>query len=178
MKKFVLFLLIVSLTFGVAACSQTKIQLPNRDVPVTEEAAQSFENKIASIKNAPAGDVKIQFTESEITSYINLKLVNGDVPIQHPTIWLSSGKVYIKGKLQGSNLPVKGDAILVVALAVQNQNLSLHVEKALIGGIPVPQAVLDQLTNMINDKVSTQFGPVTIKDLQILEGEAIVQLSR
>ncbi len=178
MKRRMLFLLVLFLVLSTAACSKTKIEFPDREVPISAEAAQSFKSKLGSLKTAPPGDVKIRFTESEITSYINLELVDEDMPIKKPIIWFSKGKVYIKGELQGDGIPVSGDAALVVDMAVQNSKLSLRVEKALISGIPVPEKVLNQLTSLISDKVTTQFGPVTVKELQILEGEAVIQLSR
>ncbi len=178
MKKFLLIMPLLFLALGTVACSKPKIDVPQRDVPISKAAAQRFEQKLASLKDAPPGDVKIRFTESEITSYINLKLADAQVPIRKPTVWFSSGKVYIKGRLKSGFLPVSGDALLIVALAVQGQKLSFHVEKAIIAGLPVPQSLLKQLTDVISQKASTQFGPVTIKKLQILEGEAIVVLNR
>ena len=174
----VLWVALIALLVFAAACKSPQIDLPSREVPVTEEAVQRFEKKIAAIKTAPPGDVKLTFTESEITSYINLRLMQENLPLQHPTLWFSAGRVYLKGHLEVENLPVKGDAILVAALSVREGQVSLQVEEAIIGRVPVPQSVLNRLSALANEHLHTFTGPLPIKDLQILEGEAIVVLSR
>lgn len=173
-----LFLAFVLLTITGTACSTPQVDLPKRDVPITEEAAKSLEEKIASLKAAPNGDIKIQVTESEVTSYINLRLVQKNLPLQKPTIWFSAGKVYLKGRLEAEGIPVKGDAILVVTLSVQDGRIHLQVEKAIIGRVPVPQSVLTRLSTLANEHLTTLTGPIPVKELQILEGEAILILSR
>lgn len=162
----------------LVACNLPQIDVPKREVPVTEEAAQRFEEKLATLKTAPNGDVKLSFTESEITSYINLRLVQENLPLRRPTVWFSAGKVYLKGHLEAEGIPVKGDAVLVVALSVQDGNVRLQVEQAVIGRVPVPESVLQRLSTLANEYLTTFTGPLPVKDLQILEGEAIVVLSR
>ena len=178
MKRILLILAAFVLILEVSACTRPQIDLPNRDVPVTQEAAQRFEEKIAQLKQAPGGDIKITFTESEITSYINIKLAENNLPVQRPTIWFSSGKIYIKGRFETSGIPLKGDAVLVLMLSVQDGKLNLKVEKAVVGRVPVPQSVLDELTSLANERLTTITGPLPVKELQILEGEAILILSR
>ncbi len=178
MKRLGLWLIILLIVFSAVACATPKIDLPDRDVPITEEAAQRFENKIARLQDTTNGDVKITFTEEEITSYINLRLLQDDLPVQKPIIWFSEGKVYLKGHIEGDGLPVSGDTVLVVALTVHDGVLQVRVEKAIIGRFPVPDSVLDKLTNMANERIKAEVGPIRIKELQILEGEAILVLSR
>ena len=178
MKRLVLWLMIFLVVLSTAACAKPKIDLPDRDVPITEEAAQRFEKKLTQLKDATGGDVKLSITESEVTSYINLRLLQDDLPVQKPTIWFSEGKVYLKGRLEGEGLPVTGDAILVVALTVHDGVLQVRVEKAIIGRFPVPDSVLDKLTDLTNERIKAEIGPIRIKELQILEGEAILVLSR
>ncbi len=174
----VLWVMLIGLVVLVTACGAPKIDLPPREVPITEEAAQRFEEKIAAIKAAPNGDIKLTFTESEITSYINLRLVQENLPLQRPTLWFSAGRVYLKGRLEMEGVPVKGDAILVAALSIRDGKVYLDVEEAIIGRVPVPQSVLDRLSTLANERLSAFTGSLPVKDLQILEGEAIVVLSR
>ncbi len=178
MKRLSLWLVVVFLMLSAVACATPKIELPDRDVPISEEAAQRFESKLAQLQDTSNGDVKMTFTEEEVTSYVNLRLLEDDLPIQKPTIWFSEGKVYLKGHVEGEGLPVSGDAVLVVALTVHDGVLQVRVEKAVIGRFPVPDSVLDKLTHMTNERIKAEIGPIRIKELQILEGEAILVLSR
>ncbi len=178
MKWFTIMLssiLILAITVG---CTTPQIDLPDREVPITEEAAKSLESKITTIKASPSGDVKLTFTESEITSYINLRLVNQNFPLKKPVIWFSEGKVYMKGRLETDGIPVKGDAILVVALSVKDGRLNINVERAIIGRVPVPESVLKQLSDLANERLSAVTGPLPVKELQILEGETIILVRR
>ncbi len=177
-RVFVLTLLVMAMLLATAGCSTPKIDLPDREVPITEEAAKSLENKVAAIKTAPNGDIKLTFTESEVTSYINLRLINQDLPVKQPTVWFSSGKVFIKGRLEAEGIPVKGDAALVVDLSIRDGKLHINVEKAVIGRVPVPESVLQHLSDLANERLTTVTGPLPVKELQILEGEAIVLVRR
>ncbi len=173
-----IFLLLSLIAITGTACTTPQVDLPKRSVPITEQAAKSLEEKIASLKAAPNGDIKLRVTESEVTSYINLRLVQEDLPVQKPTIWFSAGKVYLKGRLEAEGVPVKGDAILVVTLSVQQGRIHLQVEEAVIGRVPVPQSILTRLSTLATEHLTTLTGPIPVKELQILEGEAIIVLSR
>ena len=173
-------LLLILLWLTLAACSRPTVDLPDREVPVSEEAAQRFEEKLARIRDLPNGDVKLTFTESEVTSYVRLRLTQGTppLPVQEPTFWFSGGQVYVKGRFAAEGIPLEGDAILVIALRVENARLHIAVRKAIIGGVPVPERLLERLSALANERLSASVGAITVKDLQILEGEAIVVLSQ
>ncbi len=177
MKRWILFTLILALTLSMTGCSKTKVDVPDREVPISQEAADRLEKKLTHL-DFSSGQATLTVTESEITSYINLKLLDEDVPIEHPTIWFEKGKVYVTGKLRKDTLPVGGDAALIVDLSVQDGDLHIRVEKAVIGGIPVPGKVLDKLTDLANEYASAQIGPWTITQLTVETGKATVTVRR
>ena len=170
----------VLLVLLAAACARPTITVPEREVPVTEEAAQRFEEKLLAFQEITNGEVKLTFSEAEVTSYIRLRLLEAQrsLPVLEPTIWFSGGNVYIAGQLNVPSLSVSGDAVIVLTATVEQNRLQVSVRKALIAGVPVPRRVLQRLSDLANDRMSNTIGPITIRDLQVLEGEIIVVLSR
>jgi len=177
MKRAWVVLALVILVLAVTGCSKIQVDLPDREVPVSEEAAQSLQQKISQL-DWQSGTATLTVTESEVTSYINLKLLDEEVPIKEPTVWFEDGKVYIAGKLDKNALPVGGQAALIVDLSVQDGKLHIQVEKAVVGGVPVPSGVLDKLTDTLNEHLSAKFGPITVKELHIGQGTATISLAR
>jgi len=161
----------------ISACRRPTVDLPDRTVPVSEAAAQRFEQKIRDLRSGGNGEYKVAFTEEELTSYLNVKVEQQSLPIRQPTVWFSRGKVYVRGDFQAEGFPVKGNAIFVIAMAIQDGVLTMRVEQAVIGPVPVPQSLLDRLSSLANERSSALLGPIRIKQLQILEREAIIVLT-
>ncbi len=177
MKRWVFLVLILILALSAAGCSKTKVQVPEREVPISQEAADRLQQKLTHL-DISSGRATITVTESELTSYINLELLDEDVPIEHPTIWFDKGKVYIKGKLRKDILPVSGEIALVARVAVQDGKLHLDIQKAVVGGLPVPGKILEKLTELIDQYATTQVGPWTIVQLSVDDGKATITVSR
>lgn len=169
----VLFLLFSAL---LAACGRPKVDLPDRRVAISQEAAQHFEDKVRFLKATENGEFKLTVTEEELTSYLNLKVEQESLPIRRPTIWLSAGKVYVRGDFQGRGFPVKGEATFVIAVAIEDGTLNFRAEKAIIGPLPVPNPLLREISDLVNERVGSALGSIGIRQLQILEGEAIIVL--
>ncbi len=170
---------LIIIVLFVTACTQPTVTIPEREVPVTEAAAQKVVERLAALKDLPNGEVKLTFTESEITSYLRLRVLKDrPLPIQDPTVWFSGGQVYVKGLAQLPPFSFQEEMILVLTVEVENNRLQITFRELFIAGIPFPQQVLERLNTLANERLSNTIGPVTLRDVQILEGEIIVVLTR
>jgi hypothetical protein len=159
-----------------ASLSGFRVALPDRPIEISEDAAQRFQEKIIGGWEArETGQFRLQFTDQELTSYLNLRL--GDmrfIPLSEPRIWLTRGDIYVSGNLKAGSLPISGRVGLVLSPQVLDGVAQLSVERASIGPAPIPRAILETLEETMNTSLRQAQMNVHIERLQILEGEAIV----
>ena len=181
-----LLLLCFALLWAILACSPCGwlslpgIKLPDRPIEITEEAAQCFREKLQGAwESQGKGQFRLQFTDQELTSYINLKLkVASDVPLAEPRIWFTRGKIYVSGELSSEELPLSGRAVIVASAQVADEQIRISIDQASIGRVPIPRAFLDSLSDTVNGGLAQAQLDIKVQRLEILEGEAIIIAGR
>ena len=166
----------------VLACSPcgwltgSGITLPDRPVAITEEAAQRFEDKLQGAwEGLGENQFRLQFTDEEVTSYINVKLQAASaLPVAGPRIWLTRGKIYVSGMLDTGDLPLRGQAVIVASAHVVDEKVLISIEQARVGQVPIPNMLLSSLEDTVNTALSQAQFDVKIVHLEVLEGEAIL----
>ncbi len=185
MSKSKLMLLAVVLLAVSTACAQcSKVPgadnaaaTPDRKITVSESAADSFEQKwkkaLQDLQNT--GSTRLDFTDTELTSYVNLKLSMPDfLPIQNPTIWFTQGNIVIAGTLKGEGIPIKGDGVLVLEPLTTDGKLYVNPKSARVGRLDLPQSWLGKAFDQVNAQLSHLQENVTVEKFDLREGEILI----
>jgi hypothetical protein len=148
-------------------------------IPVSSEAAGELQDVWATaIAGSKDGQVSVVMTEEQLTSAIAINLAqNPDTPIKDPQVLLRNGKMTITANaaLQGVKSPV---TIVTSAAPDADGVLKVSIEEAKFGVLPMPAALLDSVSSMINEVVSGQFGPqgtgIKITAVTIADGQMVL----
>ncbi len=190
MSKLKLTILAILLLAVSTACGQCSNKLPevgnapatpDRQITVSKEAAESFEQKwnkaLKDLKTG--GSARLDFTDAELTSFVALKLSMPDsLPIRHPTIWFTHGEVIISGTLEGENVPIKGNGVLVLDPTLTDGKLYLTPKSAQVGRLKLPQSWLNKAFEQANTQLANLQENITVEKFDIREGEILILATR
>lgn len=168
----------VLLALACGPCSLLGTQSPTPPRPVVEstEAARQLESRVRqSLSSAPGQQFILTVTDSELTSLAAMELAQYDEsPISGLQLWFTKGKVYGTGRLVNV-LPIEADFFLVTQARVEDGQVSFEIQDASAGDLPLPDRVLEFLSQSLNETVAELGLDVEVSSLEILEGEAIIQ---
>ncbi len=148
---------------------------PPHRIAVSTEAAGQLEARIQENLSSPTGQPFIlRLSDAELTSLLTTELAKTpDAPVKNPLVWFTKGKLYGTGTLINV-LPIEANFSLVASVEVQDDKLIVKIDQFSAGAIPIPRSVLNMLSQTINQTVDELQLEVTVTDLEILEGEAII----
>jgi hypothetical protein len=181
MRSHILVALVALIVVAQACCCCTLLGGPQPPYPITpsDEAVQRFDERMNSLTTNPDGSFTFTVTDEEITSLVVQQLAEQGVPspISNPQVYFRNGRIEVYGTLSLSgSFSVPGMAAL--SIAVQDGKPVVTVEEIDAGPIPAPSALLDELTNQINQTLADSFAgggaEFTITDVQIGEGQMAV----
>lgn len=164
MKK--IFLPILFLALSAMACrmgglldAKVPVTPTAAMIPVTTEAVEAAATQVAgAVATAQAGGpIVLEITDAQATSAAALALQEyGENRISNLQIRFLQGQMQVSGDVseQGFNLPLL--VTVSIQLDAQGRPRSQVVD-ASIGPLPVPQAMLDQLTTQLDAMVLAQF---------------------
>lgn len=145
-------------------------------VPAATEAVKELEQQVqsAATQIAESGKVSLEVTETQLTSVVSTELQKQETKIlTDPQVLLRDGQVQLTGKVNqnGLNLPIK----IAVAVSANDQGrLAYQVVSATLGPISLPQSMLDQLTEQIDNALAGEMGAqvedVFIEKITIADG--------
>lgn len=158
---------------GLACALPGGPKLPASPIPVSTEAAGEMQEVVqtAAANVAQTGVLDLTFTEEQITSYVALKLAEqADAPFTDPQIFLRDGKIQIFGKAQAGKLTANARIILSASVNADGQ-LSLTIDEADFGPVPVPDNILQDISAQLAKALTEQTGAnVTLTEVVIAEG--------
>ena len=152
---------------------------PASPIAVSTEAAGQFEDIITqAVGNSQNGEVTVVVTEEQLTSFIALKLAEDpDAPLQDIQIFLRDGQIVIYGNAKLGSLTAPAEIRLDVATSPEG-GLDVSVADADFGPMPVPQSMLDTLSDALDEAMSGQYGPqatgVRITSVVVADGEMTI----
>ena len=152
---------------------------PASPIPVSTEAAGELEALWEqALENAEDGVVHVTMTEEQVTSYVALKLAEEpDSPFENVQIFLRDGKITMQAQAQAGSLSVPAQVVLGVTTDAEGQ-LVIALEEADFGPMPVPQSLLEDVSDGLNDLIAGQLGTdvngVTITSIAIADGQMAV----
>lgn len=164
-KKHIPIIFVLALAAASLACSifVGGPEYPDQPVPVSESEKQSMQEQVAKALEAGAetGIITIQFTESQLTSFLALQLTRQeDPPFSDPIVLLRNNQMQVYGKIKSG---------IFTANMLINMNLgidpatgmpSITVASADLGPIPAPEGLNNALNAIIAEAFTGSFGPV------------------
>lgn len=163
------------LALTILACNNGSVTLPGNPVKVSAEAAQRVEAKLVeALQENPNNQFILRFTDEEITSYTTYSLEETtEPPITDPQIRFTKGKVYVAGKLTSVS-PVQVKALIVAVPRIIDEQLVIEIESVYLGPIPVPDTLLDTLSETLDKALKEAQINLKITQVEIFENEIVI----
>ena len=138
---------------------------PEQAIPVSENEVINMRTLMeqAFIAGAESGVVILQFTESQLTSYITLKLQEQtNPPFTEPQILLRDGQMKMYGKVARGMFA----ANILITMNVSIDEISglpkIEIVSADFGPIPAPEGINNAISAVIDEAFTGSLGPVAI----------------
>ena len=148
-------------------------KLPASPIPVSTEAAGEMQTTVQTAVAAASqsGTLELTFTEEQITSYVAVKLAEQtDAPFSDPQIFLRDGKIQVFGRAHAGQVTANASIILSASVDAEGQ-LSLKVDEADFGPIPVPDNILKNISTQLETALTDQTGSnFVLTDVVIADG--------
>jgi hypothetical protein len=173
-------IILVLLLFVGLACGSgnnlDELSPPGGSVPISQEAADRLErNFYQALQEASINhESQLRVTNEEITSLFAKELTEtGRIPLDNPQIWFTSGRIFITGGARPAG-PLKFDSLIVATAVVNDGQLVVEVQEAQMGAFDFPDAILESMTQTVNEALTNTLIDLDITRLEILEGEMFV----
>ena len=173
--------LVPVLLLSVLACGpcnllSSQVPTPPRSIAVSTESAGQLEARIQqNLTGEPGQQFILRMTDGEVTSLVATELAKYDEsPITNPQIWFTKGKVYGTGRLVNV-VPIEADFFVVAKANIQDGKVMVKIEEISAGALPIPDGLLETISQSVNETVDELQLGVEITALEILEGEVIVK---
>ncbi len=176
-------LIFLAILLGLACgpCSFLSAELPTppRPLAVSTESAGQLEARIQqNLNGEPGQQFILHMTDAEVTSLLATELAKYDEsPVTEPKVWFTKGKIYGTGHLVNV-VPIETDFYVVASAHIRDGQVVVEIDEISAGALPIPERVLDMISQSINETVDELQLDVEITALEILEGEIIVKGAR
>ena len=152
-------------------------EYPTQTVPVSTAEVQSMETQIeqALAAGAETGIVTLQLTESQLTSYIALKLQEQtNPPFTEPQVLLRNGQMQLAGKINRGMFAANMLITMNVSVDPATNLPKIEIASADFGPIPAPEGLNAAISAAIDEAFTGSLGPVAIgfrlKSISIADG--------
>jgi uncharacterized protein YpmS len=168
--------LLLSLACGPCNLLSAEVPTPPRPIAVSTESAAQLESRIQqNLGGEPGGQFILRMTDEEVTSLVATKLAQYDEsPVTDPQIWFTKGKIYGTGRLVNV-VPVDTPFYVVTSTRIVDGQVEVVVEDVEAGALPIPESVVDTLSQSVNETLQEMQLDVEVTAIEILEGEIVVQ---
>ncbi len=166
--------LLVALTI-LACTAADSATLPGGPVGISPEAAQRVEAKLVeALTLNPNDQFILRFTDEEVTSYLALKLEETtEPPITNPQIRFTKGKMYVAGELTNIS-PIQLRAMIIAIPRLTDDQLAIDIESVYLGPIPIPNTLLDSLSQTIDQALEEAQVNLKITQVEVFESEIVI----
>ena len=164
---FLLTLILTSLACTVFVGGPDYSDLPA--IPVSAEAIQSMQDEVkrAFEEGAQTGTITLNFTETQITSYLAARLKsdpsmqqdNKEPFITDPQVYLSDGQMKIYGKTKQGMFTANIGIVVNVGVD-ENGLLKIDIASADFGPLPAPKGLTNAIAAMVREAYTGSLGPV------------------
>jgi hypothetical protein len=149
---------------------------PASPIPVSTEAAGEVEDLWrTALENAQDGQVTVVMTEEQLTSYVAVKLAEEpDAPFEDVQVFLRDGKMILFGNATLRGITAPAQVVLSVSTTAEGR-LQVSIDEADFGPLPVPQSMLNTLSDGLNELMAGELGPqatgVRLTSVAIADGQ-------
>lgn len=138
---------------------------PAQTVPFSIDEVQNMRTQIeqAFLAGAETGVVTLQITESQLTSYMTLKLQEQtNPPFTEPQILLRNGQMQMYGKVARG--PFNANILITMNVGIDpNSGLpKIEIASADFGPFPAPEGLNAAISAIIDEAFTGSLGPVAI----------------
>ncbi len=147
--------------------------------PVPTRIPQPTQESISTNLPPTPGDIEIVITEAQLNEIAKQQLQSeSGALIQNPDVRLNEGSIDIYGQAKAGF--ITGNIRVTMTAKVDDQaKPKLTIQSADFGALPVPQSVLDQFSEAINQKIADQINSeapnLRLEDIQIYKGQIVVK---
>lgn len=155
----------------VASPRPPKLNLP--PVAISDAAAQTFEDKVLSLVDAPLGPFTVDLSEEEASSWLALRLPGS--PFLNPQVHFVDGKVYVSGEVS-MGVPLK-----VVSMWTMTQDSArprVLLERASIGFFALVPVLLNSVSSTINEMIDESGTGIFPASATIGDGHIVIQCTK
>jgi hypothetical protein len=154
--------LAASLLFATLAC-QIDVggpEPPGDPIPVStqaaEEMAQTWQSALATA--AGTGTLTILLNESQVTSYLALRLAAQENPVlQDPQVFLRDGVIQVYGVTEQGAL--KANVLITVTPRLDpDGSVSFEIAAADVGPLPVPETLRQSVSALLTETLTSPLG--------------------
>jgi hypothetical protein len=166
-KNFSLTFFFIVLLLASMACSifVGGPEYPTQTVPVSTEEVQTMQEQIeqALIAGAETGIVTLQITESQLTSYMALKMQEQtNPPFTEPQVFLRDGQMQMVGKIDRGMFAANMLITMNVSIDPATNLPKIEVASADFGPIPAPEGLNAAISAVIEEAFTGSLGPVAL----------------
>lgn len=171
-------ILLAVLLIASLACNFPGVGAPATPEPVvvSSQAAAELQQNVqsAAATAISGGPVSLVITEGQLTSLAALELQNLQEPrIEEVQILLRDGLIKVSGKVNQGGFSAEMKLALSASIGADGLPKT-KAESASLGPIPIPDALLDQLTNQIDEMLASQLAQngqrMVVENLTIADG--------
>ncbi len=163
---FLLLLVLTALACNINVGGPDYSSLP--PVPISTEYAQSIQDEVqrAFEEGAQTGEITLNLTEQQITSYLAARLQSdpslqqdNQPLISEPQVYLRDGQMQIYGKTQRGMFNANIGIIVSVGVDAEGQP-DIEIVSADFGPLPAPEGLKDTIEAMVREAYTGSLGPV------------------
>jgi len=164
MKKYRIFLFFSLLIFASLACSLFigGPDYPEEKIPVSAQEVINLKVNIeeAVLAGAETGEITIQITEPQLTSFLAFKMADQEnPPFTDPQVFLRDGQMKIYGRVERGFWNANVLVTLNVSIDQEGQP-KLEIATADFGPFEAPNGLKQTLTAIITEAYTGLLGPV------------------
>lgn len=167
---------VVAIVLLSTACmpgsSARNSELPGGPVTVSQEAARRLEERVnQTFQHSESGDFTLRATDEEVTSWVAHRIANQPgAQIAEPQIRFTQGKAFAAMTVVGV-LPFQVRTSLVTSVNIVDDRVQVSIEKSSAGPLPVPKALLQAISQTVNETLMEAQLDLAITEVEILESE-------
>jgi hypothetical protein len=166
-KTFPLTFLFIVLLLASMACTifVGGPEYPTQTIPVSTDEVQTMQTQIeqALVAGAETGVVTLQITESQLTSYIALKMQEQtNPPFTEPQVFLRNGQMQMVGKIDRGMFAANMLITMNVSIDPATNLPKIEVAEADFGPIPAPEGLNAAISAVIEEAFTGSLGPVAL----------------
>lgn len=150
---------------------------PGDPIPVSTEAAahvrDAWQSAVAGAVRT--GSVTLLFDESQMTSFLALRLQAQEDPLLHePQVFLRRGVIEVYGLTRRG--PLQASVLITIAPQLDSDgSLTFQVISADVGPLPLPDAIRDSLSAILTEALTSPLGSLAtglrITSIAIADGQ-------